>query len=207
LYNFAYGSDGSKPQADLINVNGTLYGTTWLGGLHDIGTVFSVTTSGSEKVLHSFSGTDGDNPEQGLTNVNGTLFGTTAAGGTYGLGTVFAINTSGNEKVVYSFAGPPDGDLPSATLLNLNGTLYGTTDAGGTSNDGTVFTITTSGQETVLYSFKGHHYATGQSDGADPAAGLINVNGSLYGTTSGGGFYVGECHSPAGCGSIFKLTP
>jgi uncharacterized repeat protein (TIGR03803 family) len=209
LYSFGTGSDGSSPLADLINVNGVLYGTTTDGGTYGGGTVFSVTTSGSEKVLHSFTfrGTDGTFPEQGLTNVNGTLCGTTAYGGTSDNGTVFAMDLSGHEKVLYSFAGSPDGSLPSATLLNLKGTLYGTTGAGGASNDGTVFTITRSGQETVLYSFKGHNYTTGQSDGDFPEAGLINVNGSLYGTTSGGGFYVGECHSPSGCGTIFKLTP
>lgn len=210
LHSFGAGpADGIASQADLINVNGTLYGTTINGGSHDDGTVFSVTTSGSEKVLHSFSGTDGDAPFQGLTNVNGRLFGTTAYGGqnACNCGTVFAMDLSGNEKVLHSFEGSPDGNYPSATLLNLKGTLYGTTDFGGASGDGTVFTITTSGQETVLYTFKGHHYATGLSDGAFPQAAVINVNGALYGTTSAGGVYVGECNSAEGCGSIFRLTP
>lgn len=60
LYNFGGGStDGANPYAGLINVNGTLYGTTFDGGAHGYGTypagtVFSVTRSGAEKVLYSF---------------------------------------------------------------------------------------------------------------------------------------------------------
>ena len=46
--------DGEYPYAGLINVNGTLYGTTYFGGANDDGTVFSITTSGKETVLHSF---------------------------------------------------------------------------------------------------------------------------------------------------------
>jgi uncharacterized repeat protein (TIGR03803 family) len=38
--------DGTKPAADLIDVKGTLYGTTSRGGSHGAGTVFSITTSG-----------------------------------------------------------------------------------------------------------------------------------------------------------------
>jgi uncharacterized repeat protein (TIGR03803 family) len=90
----------STPEAGLTNVNGTLYGTAAYGGTHgDYGTVLSVTTTGTEKVLYSFgSGSeDGEYPEAGLTNVNGTLYGTTYTGGSFtcfhhlGCGTVFAL--------------------------------------------------------------------------------------------------------------------
>jgi hypothetical protein len=58
-------------------------------------TVFSVTSSGIEAVLHSFSdGSDGKNPESGLIDVNSTLYGTTAYGGGSGPetgGTVYSI--------------------------------------------------------------------------------------------------------------------
>lgn len=64
----------------------------------------------------------------------------------------------------------------------MNGTLYGTTYNGGARyyNDGIIFKITKSGKKTVLHSFNG-------TDGADPAAGLIGLNGTLYGTTSESG--------------------
>ncbi|MGB8908926.1 MAG: choice-of-anchor tandem repeat GloVer-containing protein [Candidatus Cybelea sp.] len=35
LYHFRGGSDGSDPQAGLTDLNGTLYGTTPLGGYRD----------------------------------------------------------------------------------------------------------------------------------------------------------------------------
>jgi hypothetical protein len=56
------GSDGAHPQAALVNVNGMLYGATTAGGFgKDCGyigceTVYRISTTGSEKVLHSFNG-------------------------------------------------------------------------------------------------------------------------------------------------------
>lgn len=42
LNTFGSGSDGAGPQAGLINVKGTLYGTTQAGGANGDGTVFSL---------------------------------------------------------------------------------------------------------------------------------------------------------------------
>jgi uncharacterized repeat protein (TIGR03803 family) len=56
LYNFGTGSDGQQPKAALIDVNGVLYGTTYAGGVYSDGTVFSMSTTGTEKVLYSFLG-------------------------------------------------------------------------------------------------------------------------------------------------------
>jgi uncharacterized repeat protein (TIGR03803 family) len=207
-HNFGSSGDGADPEADLVNVNGTFYGTTALGGANDYGTVFSITPSGAESVLYSFKGGmgDGEFPDAGLVNVKGTLYGTTQNGGgtncdeKYGCGTVFSVTRSGTETMLYRFkAGSRDGAQPFANLINVSGTLYGTTLAGGASHDGTVFKISTSGAETVLYSFKGY-----PSDGEAPLAGLIDVNGKLYGTTSEGG---AKCvQSRRGCGAVFALT-
>jgi len=187
--------DGSKPYAGLVNVNGTLYGTTMEGGAYGDGTVFSIAPSGSgsEMVLYSFSGppNDGKNPRASLLNLNGVLYGTTYHGGTANLGTVFSITTYGVETVLHSFTGGnQDGALPLGALVTLNGTslyptLYGTTSAGGPNNAGTVFEIplaTSSGGEQLIYSFQG------PPDGAVPYAGLTaDQYGTLYGTTWHGG--------------------
>jgi uncharacterized repeat protein (TIGR03803 family) len=154
LHSFGSGSDGENPEAGLIDVNGTLYGTTYKGGAHGQGTVFSITTGGTEKVLHSFgSGSDGANPEAALVDVNGKLYGTTYYGGTHGDGAVVSLSTSQTEHVVYSFgAGSDDARYPEAGLIDVNGILYGTTPyGGGTSDNGTVFSTTTAGKEKVLY--------------------------------------------------------
>ena len=207
LYSFKGGNTGRDPHAGpLIKVKGTLYGTTVYGGgpCHDRcfgGTVFAITTSGGETVLHSFEvgPKDGKNPRAGLIDVADTLYGTTIYGGSASCycGTVFKVTLSGAEAVLYSFAGEPDGVGPDAGLLNVKGSLYGTTVNGGTAGKGTVFAITRSGGETVLHSF------AGRSDGAHPYAGLINVNGTLYGTTTKGG---ANCSSSGGCGTVFTIT-
>jgi uncharacterized repeat protein (TIGR03803 family) len=149
-----------------------------------------VTTTGTERVLHSFGiyNNDGLLPYAGLIDVKGALYGTTVIGGVscpasyYGCGTVYKVSTSGYEVVVYSFTGKPDGQTPAASLIAVHGELYSTTTSGGTSNDGTVFEVNPStGAESVLYSFQGG------TDGASPATALTDVNGTLYGATQIGG--------------------
>jgi len=66
LHSFASGADGKNPVATLIGMSGVLYGTTCDGGTYHAGTVFAVTTAGSERVLHSFgNGKDGACPSAG----------------------------------------------------------------------------------------------------------------------------------------------
>lgn len=219
LYAFKGGSDGAHPLAGLVDVSGTLYGTTSQGGgsgctttsTSGCGTVFSVTTSGQETVLHRFAGgSDGEYPSVGdLIDVNGVLYGTTAQGGTtYGDGTVYSITPAGVEKVLYAFQGQADGTdgiFPVGGLLNVSGTLYGTTLNGGSfsicsGGCGTVYSISTSGAENVLYRF------TGGSDGDNPLAALIEVNGLLYGTTISGGCCGTKCGLGTGCGTIYSIS-
>lgn len=199
LYSFgARNGDGSDPDANLTDQNGTLFGTTYGGGAYGGGTVFSITTGGTEKVLHSFGqGTDGSHPVARLIDENGTLFGTTIEGGANSCGsstcgTVFSITKDGTETVLHSFGQGTDGSSPTAGLIDKNGTLYGTTAGGGANGAGTVFSITTGGTENVLHSF-------GQgADGSNPQARLLEESGTLYGTTYKGGAY--------GAGTVFTIT-
>jgi uncharacterized repeat protein (TIGR03803 family) len=191
LYNFKKHDDGHDPEASLLDVHGTLYGTTAWGGSSGEGTVFAISGSGNERVLHSFgSHDDGAVPVAGLVAVHGALYGTTTRGGAYLCqslricGTVFSIDRTGRERVLHSFGSGTDGYEPAASLLNVGGTLYGTTVYGGAYDGGTVFSISTTGVEKVLYSFAGS-----KGDGCEPWAGLTEVNGTLYGTTSNCGAY------------------
>jgi uncharacterized repeat protein (TIGR03803 family) len=200
VYSFgANGSDAYWPQAGLIDVKGTLYGTSVYGGANDYGAVFSfVPNSGKETVLYSFYGIgDGQWPVASLINLHGSLYGTTSFGGALychiicnmGSGTVFSYNRStGVESTLYAFCGDkacPDGAVPYAPLTQWNGLLYGTTTGGGANGGGIVFSIDPSTRKlTVVYNFCGRPKC---ADGADPFAGLVNVNGTLYGTTTEGG--------------------
>ncbi len=145
LYSFeGYSSEGNTPVAGLVEMGGTLYGTTEAGGSNNDGVVFSITTSGQENVIYNFGAESGDGqrPMAPLIAYNGKLYGTTFAGGMYGLGTVFEVTTSGTERVLHSFSGGTGGAYPLAGLVAFDGVLYGTTNGGYASRgNGTVFAI------------------------------------------------------------------
>jgi uncharacterized repeat protein (TIGR03803 family) len=140
------GTDGTQPHAGLVmDKEGNLYGTTASGGSFGFffGTVFKVDTTGTETVLHSFSGADGIFPQAGLVmDKEGNLYGTTGAGGSGGDGVVFKLDTAGKETVLHSFTNTPDGATPLAGLIiGKRGNLYGTSDFGGAYGSGTVFEL------------------------------------------------------------------
>jgi uncharacterized repeat protein (TIGR03803 family) len=97
LHSFSGGAaDGGYPPAGLImDGSGNLYGTTVQGGSSNFGTVFEISSTGNESVLHNFAGGGkGLDPEAGLfMNKAGDLFGTTYYGGPNGAsyGTVFKL--------------------------------------------------------------------------------------------------------------------
>jgi uncharacterized repeat protein (TIGR03803 family) len=111
---------------------------------------------------------------------------------------------AGVKKVLYAFQGATDVSGLRSRLINVNGMLYGTTEYGGQAQSnfsyGTVYRISTEGAEKLLYRY------AGGSDGANPAANLIDTNGMLYGTTrnDGGGGSCGQSHG--NCGTIFSIT-
>jgi len=161
LYSFQGGSDGANPYSDLIDVRGTLFGTTYAGGgagcaPSGCGTVFSVTKQGEESVLYRFKGSsDGARPQAGLIDVDGVFYGTTDFGGGCpsggNCGTIFSLTPSGGETVLHAFQGGADGDDPQSALLDVGGTFYGTTEFGGgtkcfrNNGCGTSFSITPGG--------------------------------------------------------------
>ncbi len=200
LYRFAGGpNDGSLPLGNLISVKGTLYGVTDEGGSSGAGTVFALSPSGQERILHSFNSSEGDYPRGGLALLNGTFYGTTSADGPHKRGTVYSITPGGEFHVIHSFKGyrAGDGAFPYDSLVAVNGALYGTTYKGGTRGDGAIFKLTPSGAESVLHSFGR------PADGTHPWAALTYANGVLYGTTARGGKQ-GQSRDN---GTVFRLSP
>jgi len=207
-------SDGANPAAVLItNASGnTLYGTANVGGSSGNGLVFAVNADGTGFTnLHSFTALDptyytnrdGASPNGGLILSGNTLYGATYNGGTSGGGTVFAINTDGTGFTnLHSFP-RSNGANPNGGLILSGSTLYGTTyDGGGglgSSGCGTVFAVSTNGTGfTNLYSFT--RCGFGNSDGANPHAGLVLSGSTLYGTAVLGGSF------GSGDGTLFAVN-
>jgi len=205
-------SDGANPFGGLVlDADGNIYGTTYVGGPSSQGTVFELTKSGStwtEKVLHTFSdvnGSDGYYPYGGLTfDAAGDLFGTTLYGGKFNGGTVFQLKAANGKftyHVIHGFAtSASSAYYPYGGLVvdSKTGYLYGTTYNGGTVwNAGSVYQLRLiSGKWffTVIYNF------LGDSLGQYTESGLtMDANGNLFGTNyQGGDFNLGD---------VFKLTP
>jgi len=173
--------------------DGNFYGTTLAGGTHGQGTVFTISTEGSLKVIYSFYSASGYNPSAGVVlAADGSFYGAAVNGGAVpSCGTLFSITAGGTLTVLHSF-NMTDGCYPYALVQATDGNFYGTTRAGGAGGYGTVFRMTPAGTLTTLHSF-------GSSDGADPyGAPTQATNGTLYGTTDQAG--------ANGYGTIFEIT-
>ena len=195
--------DGTTPQARLcLASDGNFYGTTYTGGLYNLGTIYKMTPQGAVTILYNFGQDDnlGDGPSGGLVQApDGTFYGTAIAGGPGTAGTLYKMTLSGSPvsatvTLLYGFD-TIHGANPTGTLLiGSDGFLYGATMAGGTGAGaaGTLFKATTAGKLTVLKSFTGNL-------GTGPHCTIVQgPDGSLYGTTNAGGSY--------GYGTVFKSS-
>jgi uncharacterized repeat protein (TIGR03803 family) len=142
----------SQAQPLLQTTDGSLYGTTALGGTsqacsNGCGTIFKLSPTGVENVLYSFGSS-----AQGPLSPSGPLILATD-GNFYGLaydmdpststvlGSIYRMAPDGTVSFIYTFSGP-DGAYPAGALLQASdGNLYGTTSGGGAFNAGTVFRV------------------------------------------------------------------
>ena len=186
--------EGFYPDGPLLDDAGLLYGTTAGGGVHTVGTVFSLTLGGAETILLSFHKVGGNEPTGGVILSAGKLYGTTSTTniGRDCCGSIYSLTTGGVERTLHAFTGGADGARPFYALVKVGGLFYGTTFDGGTYNQGTAFVVTPKGGETVLHSFG----AAG--DAAHPGSALVPLNGLLYGIASGGA---------TSQGAIFTIAP
>jgi uncharacterized repeat protein (TIGR03803 family) len=210
LYSFGSSStDAAGPDRELfLGTDGNFYGTTSGGGIgggtrlkggpfNGDGTVFKITPTGAETVLHSFADSPADGANsQGLTQgSDGNFYGTTLNGGANQRGTVFKLTPEGVESILHSFAGGSDGDHPVGGLVQgTDGNFYGMAINYFENSNGMVFKLTPEGVLTRLHTF------IGGSDGAFPSGRLLQgSDGNFYGMTTQGG--------PDNRGTVFKVTP
>lgn len=204
LHKFQGGNgDGIQPHSGVaIDAAGNLYGVTPGGGPGDWGVVYELSPYGAGwtfKILYAFrnDGIDGANPWGGVILDNaGNVYGATTVGGQGFGGTIFElspVNGGWNFNVLYSL---PGGDGPHYKLImDAAGNLYGATHEDGAYGYGNVFKLTRSNggwAYTSLYDF------TNGDDGEKPLGLVLDANGNLYGTASGG------AHNS---GVLFEITP
>jgi uncharacterized repeat protein (TIGR03803 family) len=198
IYPFYDDANGSKPNGDLIEVDGKIYGTAESGSREGSnGVVFQIDPSTHERrTMLRLSGTNGSAPKSGLVAFDGQLYGTASGGGAAKKGTVFSLPIAGgNARLVYSFTGgKADGGEPIGGLVAYNDKLYGTTVAGGASQAGTVYEIARDGKERTVYAFDPR-----SRDGILPQSSLIALRGQLYGTA-----LIGGAHN---LGALFAVDP
>jgi len=136
-----YGYDGAAPEAPLLDLSGTLYGTTAYGGAGGFqtsyGTVFSIRRRAKRASSTALLILPTAPVPRRAGESRRVLYGTTSEGGTYGEGTVFSLSASGAERVLHSFGNGYDGAEPMAGLTAVKGRLYGTTYMGGAYGEGT----------------------------------------------------------------------
>jgi uncharacterized repeat protein (TIGR03803 family) len=180
-------SNYEGPAAGLVrDKDGNFYGTTFLGGDYQQGSIFKIDVNGTYSLLHSFNVWDGSwgYLEPPALDAAGNLYGMTTYGGSGGYGTAFKLDTTSKETVLYGFTGGKDGAFPSGNVVrDRKGNIYGSTYEGGSvfgnNGDGVVFKLSKSGKFSLLYTFPG------QGHGGSYGGGLIlDKSGNLYGTTS-----------------------
>lgn len=198
IHEFAL-SDGANPYAGVIEgSDSALYGTTYYGGTYNAGVVFKTNKDGSGFAdVHAFSSGSGAHSSASLVEASdGALYGTTRSGGLTNHGIVFELDEDGGGfRTVHDF-GFLEGHNPYAGVIEgSDGALYGTTAYGGTYDFGSVFKVNRGGTGFLsLYNF-----TNGAGSGAVSTAGLLEgSDGTLYGTTRGGGAYFN--------GTVFKIN-
>jgi uncharacterized repeat protein (TIGR03803 family) len=182
---FGIGYNGQL--STLIYSNGTLYGTTGNGGIHNDGTIFeyNLGTRDYRKLFDFDEYVNGAYPNGTPTKVNdSTFYIVSPAGGVNGKGTIVKFNPiSLKITKLYDFVGGISGENPTGTLLLASdGMLYGLTISGGNGN-GILFQYNPT-TNVLTNKFNFLHNTSGSS----PIGHLLQAsNGKLYGVTSNGG--------------------
>lgn len=185
LYDFD-GTDGRRPYGSLVYYNSKFYGATILGGIGNVGVLFSYDPAGAGTFtkLYDFDTTNGANPRDTLTVYNGKLYGLTQSGGVDGVGTIFSYDPAGagTYTKLYNFDYTA-GHTPYGSLTLSDDVFYGMTNGGGDNGMGVVFSYDPAGAGTYT---KLHDF-DGANTGSRPYGSVTFLDGLMYGLTNDGG--------------------
>jgi len=195
---------GGRPDSLIQGSDGNFYGAaqdSMEGSSAPTGgTVFSVSPTGTFKLLHTFlPGTNKTYPGGNLPGFvtegpDGKLYGTTLFGGISGCngycgyGVLYRVNKDGSAfQILHKFCSQTncaDGANGSALVLGTDGNLYGLSTYGGDANCGVsggcgaIFRVTPStGAFKVVLNFE---FAT---SGEDPSGLIVAADGTFYGNS------------------------
>ncbi|MBK7753099.1 MAG: hypothetical protein IPI41_11015 [Flavobacteriales bacterium] len=189
---------GTAPRTGLfLAANGTLYGTTGLGGANGLGTLFSYDTgSNTLAPLVALSNSTGSAPNADLMQVGtGLLYGVLSENGDFGDGVLFSFDTGTNTFLkLYNFDGTQGGGPSGKPVLAADGKLYGTCREGGGFLNGCIYSWDiTNAVYTQLYDMQ-------TTDGALSESNLVQgTDLRLYGVCTQGG--------SSSLGTIFRYNP
>jgi uncharacterized repeat protein (TIGR03803 family) len=177
---------GKNPRGPLFQAsNGNLYGTTYLGGSHNLGTLFEYSLATGQFIKKAdFDGTNGRNPQYNLEEwKNGWIFGTTTNGGQNDKGVIYKYNFITDTFLLarnmdtYHIT---QGYLPSSGFTRVNDHLFMTNRA---NQVGGIYTSVIAKYDPNSHIFSAYYHLDPSLEGSYPNSQLLYAsNDSLYGT-------------------------
>jgi uncharacterized repeat protein (TIGR03803 family) len=196
LHDFTGSGINSGPVGGILVQGDKLLGTTYEGGTHGDGSIWSFDLENdSFTTLHNlWRGTDGEGASGDLTMDGTKIFGTAASGGANGSGTLWEFDTSAAAfSVLHHFSSSTDGRVPRIDDTLRNGALFGVSIQGGANNDGTLWSF-----DTINSTFTTLHDFDSSIDGYEPNGGIALGSSAIFGTTKWG--------VASGDGTIWKFA-
>ncbi|MEM7372276.1 MAG: choice-of-anchor tandem repeat GloVer-containing protein [Bacteroidota bacterium] len=176
------------PAGQMVEANGVLYGTTFLGGANNDGCIFGLDlTSGVYTELLDFAGTGIERPNSGLIYHDGLLYGTCwVSPGFGGTGAVFSFDptdTISPLTILHSFpTDQTEGIFPLGGLTLVGNKLFGTCSSS-QNGHGTLYSL-----DILTNSFEKKLEFTEMHDGGFPVGRLVEgPDGLFYAMTEQGG--------------------